>query len=227
MSPETPTGPGWGAGLLTRAGAGVLWASAHLSRVRFLHQEREVKALADYGAVIYALWHGRLWLLAGRLYRRHPGLLVSLSRDGEILAQVAAHLGYHPVRGSSSRGGAEGFRDLERCLAEGRSVALTPDGPRGPSRRAQAGAAALAARSGIPILPMGAGARKVWRMNSWDGFEIPWPGARAAIVFGEPLLVPSTGDLEPWRLRLEESLNTVVEEADREVQGHRREHERI
>jgi lysophospholipid acyltransferase (LPLAT)-like uncharacterized protein len=198
-------------------GPGLLRASGALSRVRWLHAEREAETLERYGSLIYAFWHGRMWLLAARLRDRRSAVLVSLSRDGEILAGVLAGLGFHPVRGSTSRGGAGGLRELEAQLQQGRSVAVTPDGPRGPSRRAQPGAVALAGRTGKPILPLGAGSRHGWHLSSWDAFQIPRPGSRAAIVFGEPLLVPPGADTEPWRLRLEASLNAVETEADDEA----------
>jgi len=40
--------------------------------------------------------------------------------------------GFVPVRGSSSRGGAQGFRALTRALAAGRAVVIVPEaeGPR-------------------------------------------------------------------------------------------------
>ena len=46
----------------------------------------------------------------------------------------AVSLGYRTVRGSSSRGAARALRGAERELQEGRAVAFTPDGPRGPRR---------------------------------------------------------------------------------------------
>lgn len=200
-----------------RAGAGLLAASGALTRVTYLHPEHEKTALVAYGAVIYAFWHGRMWLLASRLRDRGAGVLVSLSEDGEVIAQALSRLGMHPVRGSSSRRGREGLQELEELLVGGRSVALTPDGPRGPRHRAQMGALVLAARTGKPILPLSSASRSRWTLGSWDAFQLPRPGTRAVIAFGEPLLVPAVEDLDPWRERLESALNLLEEEADREA----------
>ena len=65
------------------------------------------------------------------------------------------------VHGSSTRdgrdkGGAAGVRALLEVLAQGSHVVLTPDGPRGPARRAAAGVAQLAGLSGVPVLPCAA-----------------------------------------------------------------------
>jgi len=198
-------------------GAAILGGSSRLVRLKRLHVERETEALAVHGAVVYAFWHGRGWLIAGGAGRKGTAVLISLSEDGDVMARAAQRLGFHPVRGSSSRGGREGLAEMERGLAEGRSAAITPDGPRGPRHHAQIGAVVLAARSGKPIVPMGIASRPAWAMHSWDAFQIPKPGARAVVVYGEPIAVPREADLEPWRARLESALNEVEAEADREV----------
>ena len=200
-----------------RIGAALILASGGLTRVRFLHEEHEKTALKDHGAAIYALWHGRLWLLASQLRSRKTAVLVSLSEDGEVIASALEGMGLFPVRGSSSRRGREGLQELAQALEGGRSVALTPDGPRGPRHRAQMGAVALAARTGKPILPISSASRSAWVLGSWDSFQVPRPGTRAVVTFGQPLLVPADEDLEPWRRKLEEELTAAEREADREV----------
>jgi len=146
-------------------------------------------------------------------------VLVSLSEDGDLMARVLEKLDFVPVRGSSSRGGEEGLRELERWVRSGRSVALTPDGPRGPRHIAARGAVVLAARTGKPILPLGVASTRAWTLDSWDSFQVPMPGTRGVIVVGKPLIVPPMSDLEPWRRRLEIALNEVETEADREARG--------
>lgn len=191
-----------------RLGALVIRASCRTVRL-----ESDGGLLGD-GAAIYVFWHGRFWLAAGRLGRPGTAVLVSLSEDGEVIARAARDLGFHPVRGSSSRGGREGLAALGRCLAEGRDVAITPDGPRGPRETVQIGAVVLAARSGRPVVPIGIASRPVWRLNSWDRFQIPKPWARAVAIYGAPLRVPDVPDLEPWRQRLETALRAAQRRAE-------------
>jgi lysophospholipid acyltransferase (LPLAT)-like uncharacterized protein len=198
-------------------GASLLRMSGAVTRLRFLHLDREVEAMGRHGAVIYALWHGRMWLLAARFPRRGVGVLVSLSEDGEVMARILARLRLVPVRGSSSRGGEEAMRALEEWVDGGGSAAITPDGPRGPRHVARMGAVALAARTGKPIVPVGAAARSAWTLGSWDAFQIPRPGSRAVIAIGEPLLVPPLADLETYRRRLEAALNDAEAMAEREA----------
>jgi lysophospholipid acyltransferase (LPLAT)-like uncharacterized protein len=198
-------------------GAGLLRAGKDLTRLRVLGREGVDRARAETGAVIYAVWHGRFWLPAAGFGHEGSAILISLSEDGELIARIAGKLGYRTVRGSSSRRGSEGLRDLERELAAGHNVALTPDGPRGPRHVAQLGAAVLAARSGKPVVPVGAAARPAWTLGSWDAFQIPLPGARAAVVFGEPFRIEPAEDLEPARQRLEAALDAVERAADEAV----------
>lgn len=199
------------------AGAGILRMSGALTRLNVLHAEREAESLRRYGRIIYALWHGRMWLLAARYPVRGVGILVSLSEDGELISRVLRRLDLVPIRGSSSRGGEEALRELTQWVRGGHSVALTPDGPRGPRHVTRMGAVALAARTGVPIHPLGAAASRAWTLRSWDRFQVPVPGARGVIVVGPPLMIPDVGDLEPWRVRLELALVDVESEADREA----------
>lgn len=140
------------------------------------------QALAD-GPAVFAFWHGQqLPLIA-----THRGLglvgLVSLSRDGALLAAVLQRLGFQVARGSSSRGGARALRDCLAALGAGRSPALAVDGPRGPRHTVRIGAAALAAATGAPIICCVAECWPVLRLRSWDRFEIPLPGARVRLRY--------------------------------------------
>ena len=103
---------------------------------------------------IVALWHDTLLPLA--FVHRGEGACVLVSRhgDGELIARTLAGLGFELARGSSTRGGATGLRGLLRAARSGKGdLALTPDGPRGPARRAKPGLFHLAALTGFPILP--------------------------------------------------------------------------
>ena len=100
---------------------------------------------------ILACWHGRI--LTGLYYFRDRDIvaLASQNFDGEWISRVLERFGYSTARGSTSRGGARALVQLRRELAAGRGVAFTVDGPRGPARVAQVGAAWLAGATGQPI----------------------------------------------------------------------------
>ena len=105
-------------------------------------------------------------------------MLLSRHRDAEILSHVAYHFGFDFVRGSTNRGGAAALREL---LAKSRQMHLTitPDGPRGPRRRMAPGPIYLASKLGLPLVLMGYGYDRPWRLRSWDRFAIPRPCSRA------------------------------------------------
>ena len=167
-------------------------------------------------AVIVCFWHNRIAFATYHLGRelvrkKHPvNVMISRSRDGELISRVVAAWGGGSTRGSSSSGGSGALRKLARSLAVGPMAAVTtPDGPRGPVYRAQPGTVLLAQLSGAPIYPVSYSAEKMWRMRSWDGFMIPKPFSRFSVAVGEPQWVPRDLDetgREAARMELERAL---------------------
>ena len=165
------------------------------------------------GPIVFALWHNRLaaamtfWSIVRR-HRPEAGLaaLISASRDGGLLARTFENFGVTPIRGSSSRRGAQALIELVSALRQNYHVAITPDGPRGPKYRVQSGIISLAQLSGAPIVPAGARIHSKKELRSWDAFQIPLPFARCELTFGKPIHVPrraSKEELEALRSRLE------------------------
>ncbi|MEO7332222.1 MAG: DUF374 domain-containing protein [Minicystis sp.] len=142
--------------------------------------------------VVLAFWHGHQFVCIAWALRHRTAALVSLSRDGELLAGAFAALGVAVERGSSSRGGAAGLKAMVRRLRRGFDAAFAVDGPRGPrgvvrSDRGHVGSA-LAARLGKRrVVPMAAACASCWTARSWDRFELPRPFSRVALVLGAPM----------------------------------------
>ncbi|MCK4546664.1 MAG: lysophospholipid acyltransferase family protein [Candidatus Eisenbacteria sp.] len=162
---------------------------------------------------IYAFWHSSL--LISPFFYRNRGIvgLISHSRDGELLTRAVELLGYVIVRGSTSRGSTQAFRRLVRRLREGRDVALTPDGPRGPREVAQVGTIELARLAGKKIVPFVFDCTRKKRLNSWDRLIVPMPFSKAVIVFGDPIEVDRRAgreEIEAKRKLLEDSLNEAT-----------------
>jgi lysophospholipid acyltransferase (LPLAT)-like uncharacterized protein len=181
-------------------------------------------ALKPHEQYIYALWHE--YLLVPMVHFSHSSvrLLISQHSDGLIVAEICKHLRMGSVRGSSTRGGVQAIRRLLRP-GRYRSLAVTPDGPRGPRREVQLGIIYLAARLGWPIVPVGVGSRRPWRLGSWDRLASPRPYHRAAVITAEPLIVPSDLDregLELYRQKLEDILNALTSKAERTAATGRR-----
>jgi hypothetical protein len=160
-------------------------------------------------APILALWHGRI--LPATLYFRDRGVVAMTSQnfDGEWIARLMRRFGYAQARGSTSRGGSRALIEMKRALGDGRTVAFTVDGPRGPAKVAQPGAVWLAGASGHPILPFHIESSARWTARSWDGSQVPKPRATVAIAIGAPVHVPpdlEDAALEQHRLELQAAL---------------------
>ena len=147
-------------------------------------------------AAIFALWHGQMLPLLVVHRNRGVAVLISEHRDGEIIAQIAERFGFATLRGSTSRGASRALVELSRTLEDGRSVAITPDGPRGPARTFAPGALIAAQRSGVPIIPVVMTVSRAWHLKSWDRFVVPKPFARVTVAYGDPVMVDGASPRE-------------------------------
>jgi lysophospholipid acyltransferase (LPLAT)-like uncharacterized protein len=174
---------------LAGAGGWLLRVLGWTWRIRVTHDDglRELRAAGR--PFIFALWHGHLLPLL--YHHRGQGVVILISEhgDGEIIARIAHGLGYQTVRGSTSRGAARALLALTRELEQGRSLAITPDGPRGPAKSIAPGLLVVAQRAGAPIIGVAASASSGWRLRSWDSFLIPRPFARVRVAYSDVLRV--------------------------------------
>lgn len=170
--------------------------------------------------IIFAIWHNRLALalilyeryVAQRDRHRKMAALVSASRDGALLARILELFNVQPVRGSSSRRGAQALRELVTWGQRNHDLAVTPDGPRGPRYVVQEGVISAAQLTGLPIVPVSY--RLSWKITfkSWDRFQMPLPFARCDVVTGPALRVPreaTADEREALRQQLEERLRAI------------------
>ncbi|HHE32312.1 MAG TPA: DUF374 domain-containing protein [Chlorobaculum parvum] len=136
--------------------------------------------------VMFAFWHGKMitgWLLAKRLFPGRPvSAVVSLSGDGQILADALEQLKFRLIRGSSSRGKEVVKRNIGEALRHRGVVAVTPDGPRGPHHRFKYGTLRLAAQHDAPLVFAQIRYGNVRSLKSWDKFEIPLPFSRVKVT---------------------------------------------
>lgn len=201
--------------------AGLIRLLARTIRWQILHPEIRDRALGDGGPVIGAFWHNRIMLMTEIWPSGRPmAMLQSKHPDGRLIARTIQHLGIDDIVGSAGKGkgGAQAIRSMLRALKDGSSVAITPDGPRGPRMRASDGVIALARMSGAPIYPVTWNVSRRCILKSWDRFILALPFSRGVFVWGSPISVPRDADaetLERLRLDLETRLNQLCEEADR------------
>lgn len=179
--------------------------------------EHYLRLRAERRPFVFAFWHSRLLPLV-HLHRNEGAVaLVSEHADGEYIARVMRGHGLEAARGSSTRGGAQGLRQLLKAARRGRELAITPDGPKGPARRAKLGAITVARLGGMPIVPLSIGGPRAWRLDSWDRFMVPKPFARLRVRYAPPIDVPRDGtdrEMEGLRRRLESELDRLTDEVD-------------
>ena len=171
---------------------------------------------------IFCFWHGKLVLPYFAYRNLGISILISEHRDGEIIARMVEYNGYRPVRGSSTRGGARGVKELLKVARRGGIIAVTPDGPRGPKRRLKEGVVFLAQMTGAPLYSMGVGYSKYRQLRDWSGMQIPKLFAHAVTVFGKEIRVPrriNREESEGYRLAIENDLNRCNALAERIARG--------
>lgn len=167
---------------------------------------------------IFALWHAHQCGVFSCNLERKTAIMVSNSKDGEIISRAANAMGVETVRGSHKRGGAKaGLELVKKIKEENLNGALTIDGPKGPKRIVKKGIIELARLAQVPIVPA------VWwspqktflKFNSWDEFRFPLIGTKLVMLFGNPIYVKDNMDddeIEKVRLEIENSLNELYKD---------------
>ncbi len=200
-------------------GARLLSLWCRTLRIEYRGREH-LDAVHASGQYIAALWHARILVPVYAHRRTGAVVLVSQSKDGEIIARVLERLGYQTVRGSTTRGGLRSLAALIRQVKlENRPSVFTPDGPQGPRFRVQAGVITAARKTGYPILPLSCSADRMKVFSSWDRFILPCPFTTCRIAYGDLIHVPKTAgpaQEEALRRRLEEALQTLTRTLDGE-----------
>ena len=195
-----------------------LWlvSTAIVATVRFTVEgwDRLEEAVADDKGGMLLSWHGNTVLPI--YYCRNKGFysIVSVSRDGELQNRLLRSRGFNTIRGSSARRGIRALLEATRALKDGKFLAHTPDGPKGPPKKVQPGTVYLAQRSGCPILPVGVACKPCRRLHSWDSHLVPLPFSKAALVFGEPLYITPDEDQQQAAIRIEDAINEAGRRAD-------------
>ena len=165
---------------------------------------------------LYVFWHENILIPLYMRGRCNLAMLMSQHSDADLLSRLALHFGFRFVRGSTRRGGDRALRELVRFARESH-LTTTPDGARGPRRKLAAGPIYLASKTGMPLILMGLGYDRPWRMPTWDRFAWPRPFTRARAVLSPAVHLPPDLDrdgIEHYRQRMEMLLERVTREAE-------------
>ena len=165
---------------------------------------------------VLAFWHGTMllpWYLHGA---PNFAALTSKSKDGDLLAKILKKWNYNVVRGSSSTGGDVALGIMVDYARNKYSIAITPDGPRGPRHKFKAGAVVTAKKTKTPMVLAGIGFKRKKILSNWDKFEIPYFFTTAGIVYSDPIYVDSNLTFEETSgiiFKCEEKLNEIQTQA--------------
>lgn len=149
-----------------------------------------LKRLENNQPVVFAHLHQDDISLSAFFVGVPVGVLVSHSKDGNLLARYFDKIGFQVARGSSSRGAASGFLELLRITREKKLSHLTfaVDGPRGPLGKSKNGVFKFAELLDAPVVPAVGLASSRWTFSrSWSKTFIPKPFSKVEARFLEPI----------------------------------------
>ncbi|MDA3813164.1 MAG: lysophospholipid acyltransferase family protein [Candidatus Cloacimonetes bacterium] len=161
--------------------------------------------------VIYAFWHRNMLPLLFLHRNQNVVILISSSKDGEIIAGPAKLLGYQTARGSSSKKGSSATRKLIK-LAKENSIGITPDGPKGPSEIIKDGVTFLSYFTKLPIVPIAVDVNKETVFKSWDRFRLPHFFSKINVTYGDPIYINTKDEIEEKKEFLQSKFNELTKE---------------
>lgn len=165
---------------------------------------------------IYAMWHAHQFCIHGLPDRGKVNVLISHSRDGDVIANVVEKWGFKTIRGSKGkRGAVEASMQMIEALKNGENCAMMVDGPKGPARTAKDGAIKLAKLSGAPIVPIYWHSKNfTWvKFPSWDEMRSPIFATNMINLYGEPIYVTPEDNEEEARQKLQKSFEELEKQA--------------
>lgn len=178
--------------------------------------------LEKYGSVIFVAWHGRMPMLPYFWDRRKTlKALVSPHRDGLLISGLLQRFGIGHIDGSSNEKASQAAVNLMRELKSGTTIAIIPDGPRGPGMTMSLSPFYYAQKTGKPILGVTYAIENSKIIEkSWDRMLFPKPFNRGICAVTKPMIIPADAgkeELEKYRLRFEKELNDLTWKIDAEL----------
>jgi lysophospholipid acyltransferase (LPLAT)-like uncharacterized protein len=184
-------------------------------RIKIIGQEKIQEIKNRKKPLIHTFWHRHIFFTIYQFKKTGARPLISQSRDGELVSQVAIEFGMNPIRGSSSKGGARAFLSLLHSIQnEKKDILITADGPKGPPREIKDGTILLAQKTNSIIIPIcwASSRRKIFK-KTWDQFMIPLPFSRITFAFGKPFTIGPEYDCKSDSTR-QELKNRLKQEMD-------------
>lgn len=193
-------------------------------RYEFLNKEVKEKLSSNSQNYVYAVWHNNI---IGTILSHIGGchiVIVSASKDGDVIAKILTLLGNKVARGSSSRGGVRALSEMIKIMKNKELPgAISVDGPRGPLYKAKKGVIEVAKETGAVIVPLASYPSSYWVFEkAWDKFRLPKPFSKITLQLGEPIKVEK--DISPKQFSeiaelLERNLNENEQKIREKLNG--------
>lgn len=171
---------------------------------------------------LFCIWHDDILMTVFGGRTQKVAGLVSRHQDGGYLSDVMNLVGITPVRGSTSRGGAQALKQLLELTAD-LHISITPDGPRGPRHKIKPGIVFLASHAGRGIVPVAFACHRSWRIKgSWTDMLLPKPFTRIVCAGGPIIHIPpnlSRDQLQEHVAQLEQRMADLQQVANRLLAG--------
>jgi lysophospholipid acyltransferase (LPLAT)-like uncharacterized protein len=197
---------------------GVLRLIGPTLRLEILGIQHAVQIRNKSEAGIGAFWHRCIFPAVWIWRDRGIVVMNTVNFDGQWTRKVIEWLGFGTAQGSSTRGGVAGLTVMAQKIAEGKHVAFTIDGPRGPRYVAKPGPVILARRTGSPISVFHIGVEWGFTFKkSWDLFQVPFPFSRVVMMFAPPIRAKTDGgsdDLKATQAEMQAALERVRDDAE-------------
>ncbi|MGV8058651.1 MAG: lysophospholipid acyltransferase family protein [Smithellaceae bacterium] len=192
-------------------------------RIESINEEMVRQHLKNGNKLIAALWHQRILSSIGYakgfgVYR--PSVMISESRDGDMIADVFSRMNFRPVRGSSSRNGKKALAAMLNDLKDHSFAVHVLDGPKGPKGVVKPGLIVLAEKTGIPVVPVYISVNRAWVLRSWDRCLVPKPFSKIVIRWDQPIAISqkmNEQSFEEIRLKLEKHMLNNQRQDDRRL----------
>ena len=171
---------------------------------------------------ITCFWHSRLLLLP---YAWDEGeesfyMLISAHKDGRIISKTVEYFGIETVPGSTKKGGAEALVKMVRLSRSGKTIGITPDGPKGPAEEVSDGTVMAAYLAKADLIPVTYSVKRHKRWRSWDRFFLPFPFSKGVLIWGDPVPFPQNKDqFAEAKKKLKKQMVQLSKSADKRVGG--------
>ena len=144
----------------------------------------------------------------------HGYAIADPRRDGRAIAKMEKLFGLRTIYGSSNNDGVSVLKNGVRILRHGGfCLALSPDGPKGPSMRCHDGVFYFAKMTGAPIIPVCYSCSRPIFRDRWDRYLLTKPFSIIKGVVGKPIFVDKSTKIDDFEKLRKDLEDTMVAQA--------------